>query len=171
MGEKTVFSTKWFDVFEKKSGGKFKKSFYGLRLLDYVSIVSITKNNEILLVKQYRPLIEKFTLELPSGHVEKGAKPEQAAKNELFEETGYVAKNLELLGILNPDVGRLTNKMWGFLATDIFKDNTWVPEKGIEVVKCPINDISVLVKNNQFNHALNLAILYLAEFKGILFPK
>ena len=46
-------------------------------------------------------------------------------------------------------------------------EREWTPEKGIEMVKYPIHKIRMLIENNQFNHALNLAVLYLAELKGI----
>ena len=141
--------------------------FYGLQTLDYVSILAITDQNEILLVQQYRAIVDSYTLELPSGHVEKNQTPGQAAKNELYEETGYLANTMELLGELNPDVGRLTNKLWCYLTTDISLAKEWTPEKGIEMVKYPIHKIRMLIENNQFNHALNLAVLYLAELKGI----
>ena len=46
--------------------------------------------------------------------------------------------------------------------------NKWKPEKGIEVVKYPIQQMTELIDNKQFNHALNLAVLYLAELKDVL---
>ena len=88
---------------------------------DYVTFLALTNNNEILFVKQYRPVLEKYTLELPSGHVEPGQTPEQAAQAELLEETGYKAEKLELLGCINPDPGRLNNKLWRFFTNRIQK--------------------------------------------------
>ena len=86
MKEKTVFSTPWFKIVEKFCLDISDKPFYGLQTLDYVSVLAITDQEEILLVKQYRTIIDSFTLELPGGHVEKNQSPEKAAKNELFEE-------------------------------------------------------------------------------------
>ena len=167
MKEKTVFSTPWFKIVEKFCLDISDKPFYGLQTLDYLSVLAITDQEEILLVKQYRTIIDSFTLELPGGHVEKNQSPEKAAKNELFEETGYLAQSLDLLGDLNPDVGRMTNKLWCYFTGDISMANEWVAEKGIEVVKYPINQINKLIENKQFSHALNLAALYLAELKGV----
>ena len=167
MKYKTVFTTPWFEIIEKFHLDISDRPFYGLKTLDYVSVLAITDNKEILLVKQYRPVIDSFTLELPGGHVEKNESPKRAAKNELFEETGYSTQSMNLLGNLNPDVGRMTNKLWCFFSDEISIEDKWVSEKGIEVVKYPINQIAELIEDRQFNHALNLAALYLAELKGI----
>lgn len=67
--------------------------------------------------------------------------PKQAARNELFEETGYLEKKLELLGVLNPDVGRLTNKLWCYFAKDLKQVKDWVPEDGIKLVKYPADQV------------------------------
>ena len=166
---KTVFSTPWFNIIESYYSGISNKPFYGLQSLDYCNILAITNQSEIVLVKQYRAVVDKYTLEFPGGHVEKKQKPEQAVKNELYEETGYIAGDIKLLGVLDPDVGRLANKVWCYFSTDISKpmDGKWIPEKDVEFIKCPVEEIAGLVKNNQLNNAMNLAALYLVVQKGI----
>eukprot|EP00392_Amoebophrya_sp_AT5.2_P019179 g19921.t1 len=52
-------------------------------------------DEKTLLVKQFRPAINAYTLELPAGLVDRGETPEQAALRELKEETGYVGKIVE----------------------------------------------------------------------------
>ena len=107
-------------------------------------------------------------MELPGGHVEINKTPKEGAQDELFEETGYLAQNLDLLGDLKPDVGRMANKLWCYFTDDLLMSEEWESEKGIEVIKYPIQKISELIDKKQFNHALNLAVLYLAELKGVL---
>jgi len=167
LKEQTVFSTAWFSIVKKYCLNISDEPFYSLKTLDYVSVLAITDQKEILLVKQYRPSVGNFTLELPGGHVEKNQSPVEAAKIELCEETGYLANSLDLLGDLNPDVGRMTNKLWCFFTRELSTAKEWKPEKGIEVVKYPIQQMSNLIENKKFNHALNLAVLYLANLKGI----
>ena len=87
-----------------------------LQTKDYVSVVAVTEDGRLLLVRQFRPAVGRMTLELPSGHVEPGETPEQAARKELLEETGYLADTFTLLGNLSPDTGRLGNRMWCFFA-------------------------------------------------------
>jgi hypothetical protein len=87
----------------------------------------------------------------------------------LYEEIGYIAGHIKLLGVLDPDVGRLTNKVWCYFSTNISKpmDGKWIPEKDIELIKYPLEEIAGLVKNNQLNNAMNIAALYLVIQKGI----
>ncbi len=161
----TEFVTPWFEVIAKKVDYN-PEPFFSLQMLDYVSILPITFNQEVVLVQQYRPAIENFSLEFPSGHIEKDETPEESARRELNEETGFNSDNLELLGVLNPDTGRLQNRLWCYLAPDAKKnDSIPLSESGIEVILVPLNQLSGLISDGKFNHALNLALITLAFTK------
>lgn len=54
-----------------------------------VDVLALDENNNIILVKQFRPGPKKIFTELVAGLVDKGEKPIDAAKRELLEETGY----------------------------------------------------------------------------------
>ncbi|KAF1986680.1 hypothetical protein K402DRAFT_446523 [Aulographum hederae CBS 113979] len=67
-------------------------------LVDGVGIVAILQKAdgpEILLQKQFRPPVDKITIEVPAGLVDEGETPQQSAVRELHEETGYVGEVLE----------------------------------------------------------------------------
>src|SRR5215471_1542287 len=91
----SVFRTPWFELIGKRIGDT-AALHYSISTQDYVGILAVTKDGMFPLVRQFRPAIEQITLELPSGHVDEGETPEQAAARELLEETGFVAKNLVL---------------------------------------------------------------------------
>ena len=79
----------------------------------FLLVFGITNDGYIPLVRQYRPALEKYTLELPGGVLDEGENPEDGIKREVVEETGYkVVGNLKLLGCLAPDTGRLENNLW-----------------------------------------------------------
>ncbi len=162
-----AFSTPWFDIVSKTIEGE-KSPYYVLQTLDYVSILATTIEGQVLLVKQYRPVVEHVTLELPSGHIDNGESPEQAARRELLEETGYQVQELELLGTLAPDVGRLGNRLWCFFAPRVMPAaRALLSDKGeIEVVHCSPAQLSKHIQDGQFNHALNLAAILLAVRQG-----
>src|SRR4051812_33240924 len=117
MNRSVVFASSWCRlVAQPLADGEL---YYMLDVPDYVSIVACTSENRLLCVRQYRPVVGHEMLELPCGHVDVGETAEMAARRELLEETGMVARNLELLGTLIPDVGRLTNRMWCYFAADV----------------------------------------------------
>jgi ADP-ribose pyrophosphatase len=166
----TVFSTPWFEVVAKpnaaQAGGP---PHYALRLADYVCTVALTPAGEFVLVRQYRPAIERMTLELPAGHVDPGETPAESARRELVEETGLTPTRVESLAPLAPDTGRLSNVLWTFLAVDCVPT---VPvscaEPGIEVVICSPTELADKIRCGEFDHALHVAALQLAMLAGKL---
>ena len=163
--EEIVFHTPWFDILAKNSGSD-GEPHYTLSTLDYVTVIAITAADEILLVRQYRPAVGVYTIELPSGHVELGQTPEAAAAAELSEETGYGGDSFELLGKRYSDTGRMANNLWCFGVRDVMPVADLVPEAGIEVVTCPRRDFADWVRTGKVNNALAYAALTLAELQG-----
>ncbi len=158
-----AFATKWFEV-EAKHTDADPQPFYSLKLPDYVTIIAYTPQGDVVLVKQYRPAIEATILELPSGLVDGADGPEATARRELEEETGYKAGEMVHLGTLYSDVGRLQNRLWCYLATDVKPIPGWKSEEpAIEAVLMPRAELSAAVRDGSFSHALHLAALQLAE--------
>jgi 8-oxo-dGTP pyrophosphatase MutT (NUDIX family) len=164
---RVVLETKWFNVVAKAQRGD--DPYYMLELPDYVCIVAITASREVLLVRQHRQVVDRETLELPSGHVENGEAPEVAAQRELLEETGYVAPRLQLMGTLVPDVGRLANRMWCYFGADVRpSEQPHEREKGVRLVAMPEQEALRCAVDGTIDHALNLAPLFLAVATGKL---
>ena len=170
------FETPWFRVFSKTvlgmPGTTEAQQFFVVKPDDYVTVLAVTTDNHILLVRQYRPAVEDYTLELPSGHVDQGELPAEAAKRELLEETGYHTNEVELLGCLAPDTGRLGNRLWCYFAPHVAPNGNaqLVLEEGIELVSCSLADLAKLIVEGRLDHALNLAVILLAMAKGNLPP-
>ena len=143
--------------------------YYMLDVADYVAIVARTPAGSVLLVRQYRPVVDRETIELPSGHIDAGEAPEDAARRELLEETGMVAQKVELLGVLVPDVGRLTNRMWCYFASDATPAQGEVNrEDGVSVMEVSEEEAIAMATDGRMDHALNLAALFLAVTKNRL---
>jgi len=69
-----------------------------------VAIVPLI-NERVLLVEQYRKAIERKTLEIPAGTLEEDESPEECAKRELIEETGFNASHWDKLTSYYPAPG------------------------------------------------------------------
>ena len=172
VSSRTVdFETPWFQVVSKTlegmPGPDGKSPFYAINPEDYVSILAVTRNKKVILVRQFRPVTENYTLELPSGHVSGIEDPEIAIKRELLEETGYKTDNVELLGCLIPDTGRLLNKLWCYFTDEVIRETEEL-EEGITLEECSFAELKDHVTGSQLTHALNLALIALAITKNKL---
>jgi ADP-ribose pyrophosphatase len=69
-----VFATPWFQILGKTMR-QGEEPYYSLKLPDYAAVVALTGDQRVLIVRQYRPALERETLELPSGIVDPGETP------------------------------------------------------------------------------------------------
>jgi len=159
------FATPWFEVVGKTMR-EGESPYYSLRLPDYSTVLAINEGGRVLVVRQYRPAVERYTLELPSGLVDPGETPAVTAKRELLEETGYEAGEIELLGAMDPDLGRLGNQSWGCFARGVRRVECRVPEAGIEVLEWTLEELYRAIALGQFAHALHVAIVFQAVLRG-----
>ncbi len=152
----TAFSTPWFDLVAKTMRPG-EAPYYSLRLPDYAAIIAITDDQRVLAVRQYRPALERYALEFPSGIVDPGESPDAAALRELREETGYEAAELEPLGPMTVDNGRMTNRIWHFVARGLHRAESWIPEEGIEQLSFSLPELREAMMRGEFDHALHIA--------------
>lgn len=139
-----------------------RHSFYRIHSGSWAQIVPVTKEGDVVFVRQYRHGAGKVTLEMPAGLVDPGEDPAQAALRECLEETGYRARNPISLGVVNPNPALFSNRLYTYLATDV------VPERAIEndrteeteVVLVPTCDVAKLMLDGTIDHALVIATLW-----------
>ena len=160
-----AFATPWFQVLGKTMRPG-EEPFYSLKLPDYAVAVALTEDQQVLIVRQYRPALERHTLEFPSGLVDAGETPAETVRRELLEETGYQAGEIEPLGGMDPDTGRLGNRIWCFLAKGVRRVEGHAPEEGIEVLTWPLDELVRATVDGRFDHALHVAAVLLAVLKG-----
>ncbi len=115
-----------------------------------VSVVVLTENNEILLVRQFRYPYKEVISEIPAGKLEKGEDPFEAMKREQREETGTYSENYTFLGELYPTPGYCGEiiRIWatrvgGYCDMDLDEDEF------IEVDKVPLDKAVEMVLNNE----------------------
>lgn len=110
-----------------------------------VAIIAITAIHQVLLVEQFRVPLGRSVIELPAGLVadEGDETPEEAARKELLEETGYEAKNLTPFGgELSSSAGLTDETIQFFVATDIIDHGPSEEMKSgaIKLHKVPLKD-------------------------------
>lgn len=136
--------------------------FFRIDAGDWVNVVPVTPENEIVLVWQYRHGARRSTLEIPGGMVDPGETPAAAAARECLEETGFGGGRIRPLGVVNPNPALFGNRCHTFLAEGVTPvaeiQNEGAEETSVEVVSSArLNDY---VACGAIDHALVIAALF-----------
>lgn len=116
-----------------------------------VSILPMTKNEEIYLIKIFRHAVRNYVFEIPRGGVKEGEKKKDAVKRELKEETNIDAAVIEKLGKISPEDARIDNVFDIYVAKKLRVDDI-KPQKSEnikKVVKFKFEDILKMIDNNE----------------------
>ncbi len=132
-----------------------------LETQDWVNVVAVTPEAELVLVRQFRFGSGSITTELPAGMVEKGETSEAAARRELQEETGYTAERWTLLGTVEPNPSYHDNLCHHWLAEDARLTAATCLDAGadIAVVRWPWSRVKRALDSGEMRHSLVVSAL------------
>ncbi|KYO65801.1 NUDIX hydrolase [Thermovenabulum gondwanense] len=129
-----------------------------------VAIVPVNEKNEVIMVRQFRKAVDKVLLEIPAGKIEKNEDVEECAQRELMEETGYRSRKLVFLADFYTSPGFSDERMYLFLAKDLFEaKGTLDEDEMISVEKIPLTEAVLRAYRGEIKDGKTLAGLLLAE--------
>ena len=155
----------WTTLVEKDvefAPGRAPDTYHAFGPFDWVVAVAQTPDGRIAIVRQFRPAVEQYTWELPSGLIDPGEDPETACRRELVEEAGLRAERVTYLGGLRPDVGRLEVLQHMFHVEASGPVPEFVPEPGVAVEYVTPETVLALVRAGRFPQLHHIAAFFLA---------
>lgn len=156
LSESTVFKGLIFDV--SRMQVKLPDSSVAQRDIVHhpgaVAVVALTDTGSICLVKQYRPSLDRITVEIPAGKLEIGEDPLVAAQRELLEETGITAQRMALLTTIASAVGFSDELVHIYMATGLTQ-GTPQPDQGefVHTEFVPLNEFINTVLDGRIEDA------------------
>ena len=133
-------------------------------------ILPIREDRSILIIRQFRPSLNKWLLELPAGTIEVGEDPSTCAQRELEEETGYRANELIALGTVTPMAGFCDEIQHLYVAHGVISSNqlTCDDDEVIEVMFLSLEQIEQKIISGDISDAKTIACISKAKLCGLL---
>ena len=136
-----------------------EREFVVLEGPDWINVIPVTDEEQVVLIRQFRHGVREVTLEIPGGMANPGEAPADAAAREMLEETGYRARRIVQLGYVWPNPAIQDNSCYFFLAEGARRVAEPTPDPGerIEVVLRPLAEIPAMIRAGEIRHALVVA--------------
>lgn len=168
LGHTLLTHTRIFDVRSTRfrhPGRQYERDFVVIDAPDWVNVVALTPDEQIVLVRQFRYGIDAVSLEIPGGVIETGEQPLAAGVRELQEETGYTGASAILLGSVHPNPAMQSNRCH-FVFVDqarLTHPLAWDADEELLTVPRPAEEVFTLARNGGITHGLVLNALLLFE--------
>ncbi len=136
-----------------------------LRVPDWVNVVALTEDGDVILVEQYRFGAGIVSLEFPAGILEPGESPAAGARRELHEETGYDPAEVRLVGSVFADPALQDNQLHAVLASGCRKIGSAHQDEGedVQLRLVSLAELRELVRGGHIRHALALTTWLLVQ--------
>jgi len=129
-----------------------------------VCVLPITEDGQVVFVNQFRYALNKVTLEVPAGKLEKGEDPMEAALRELSEETGLTANNIFSIGDLYTTPALIDEVIHMYIATDLVEGEQHLDEdEFVNTLKMPLNQAVEMVMNGEIKDSKTQTIILKAD--------
>jgi 8-oxo-dGTP pyrophosphatase MutT (NUDIX family) len=139
------------------------QDFYVLEAPDWINIIPLTHEGDVVMVRQYRCGTGGFTLEIPGGMCDPGEEPLASARREMREESGHDSDDIVPLGWVHPNPAIQNNRCHTFLARDARRIGDPEPDgnEEFELEMVPLEEVPDRIAAGEITHALVIAAFHL----------
>lgn len=137
--------------------------FHVLECPDWVNVIALTPDRQIVLVEQYRHGTDSVDLEIPGGVMDAtDASPLETGVRELREETGFEGENARLIGRVAPNPAILNNTCHTVLVENCVQRHALELDSGEDLAThvLPLTELPRLMAEGRFHHSLMIAALH-----------
>jgi 8-oxo-dGTP pyrophosphatase MutT (NUDIX family) len=161
LGNYRVFSVKEERCVSPRTGQEH--DFFIIDSPNWVNVVALTPDRQLVLIEQYRHGSNTVELEIPGGIIDPAdATPEAAGVRELAEETGYQGEEPVRVGQVLPNPAIMRNHCYTVLVRNcrLVKPVQWDAGEDLVTKLVPMEQVPELVASGQIRHSLVVAALY-----------
>lgn len=142
--------------------GEINDEFYVLEYPDWVNVIAITPDDHFVFVRQYRYALDIDSIELCAGVIEPDETPEDGARRELLEETGYGGGEWQEFMTIGQNPSTCNNLTHCFIAKGVtrLQDQHLDRTEDIDVVLLTREQVLEMLNSDTLKQALMLAPLW-----------
>ncbi|HEU5360047.1 MAG TPA: NUDIX hydrolase [Candidatus Deferrimicrobiaceae bacterium] len=165
LSESVVFRNPYWtyrrDAFELPSGRPGE--YHYVHTNGSSMVVPVLGDGTVLLVNQYRYLLDRESAEFPCGSVKDGSNHEETARQELAEEAGYSAEILVPVGEFNPYNGVTDEMCRVYVARDLrFVGGTPDATEEFELLRLSPAEVGARIRSGAIWDGMTIAAWFLA---------
>jgi ADP-ribose pyrophosphatase len=147
------------DTIEVPNGNVVEWDFIGHK--GAAAVLPVREDGKLLMVRQYRNALDRYTLEIPAGGLNGADEPTRdAAGRELEEETGYRSDDLEWLITIRTTVAFCNEKIDIYVAKNLIKSHQHLDEdEFINVEAYSVEELSRMILEGKIEDAKTISAI------------